>query len=68
VILRNDKIVNYLPSRAHKLRKIEEFRDVYLKPDRTSKDQAAHSELVGEMKPIIKNSSKYFIRNGQITC
>ena len=68
VTLRNAETVRYLLRRAHRLRDDEKFKNVYLTPDRSKKERAAHSKLVSEMRGLIeKDSTKYyFIRDGKI--
>ena len=68
VRLGNAETVRLLLSRAHRLRKFDMYKNVYLSPDRTKKDQAAHSSLVRKMKELItKEPKKYhFIRDGKI--
>ena len=68
VRLGNAETVRLLLSRAHRLRKFNMYKNVYLSPDRTKKDQAAHSSLVREIKELItKEPKKYhFIRDGKI--
>ena len=55
---------------ASKLKSTEEFKKVYLAPDRTPEQRAAHSKLVNQMKELIKvDSSKYYyIRDNKIKC
>ena len=68
VTLRNAETVRYLLRRAYKLRENDQFKNVYLTPDRSRKDRTAHSKLVSEMRGLIeKDSTKYyFIRDGKI--
>ena len=68
VTLRNAETVRYLLRRAYKLRENDQFKNVYLTPDRSKKDRTAHSKLVSEMRGLIeKDSTKYyFIRDGKI--
>ena len=56
--------------KAHKLKSNEEFKTVYLAPDRTPEQRAAHSKLVNQMKELIKNDSSkhYYIRDDKIKC
>ena len=43
---------------------------MYLAPDRTKEEQAAHSKLVNKVKVMIASapSKFYFIRNNKINC
>ncbi|KAL5251689.1 hypothetical protein ACHWQZ_G014734 [Mnemiopsis leidyi] len=56
--------------KAHKLKASDEFKKVYLAPDRSAEERAAHSKLVNQMKELIKkdNSKHYFIRDDKIKC
>ena len=68
VQFRNSSDADLLLKRASKLKSSEEFSGVYLAPDRTPEQRAAHNKLVQHMKElIIKDSSKhYFIRDNKV--
>ena len=53
---------------ARNLKDSDDFKNVYLGPDRTKENQLAHNRLVKEMKKMIeKDQSKhYFIRHNKI--
>ena len=55
---------------ARKLKLNSDFKSVYLSPDRTKEQRAAHSKLVKQMKDMISrdNSKHYFIRGNEIKC
>ena len=55
-------------SNAHKLKASDDYKMVYLAPDRTAEQRAAHNKLVNRMKELIKEDSSrhYFIRNDKI--
>ena len=60
--------VDLLLRRACKLKSSEEFSGVYLAPDRTPEQRAAHNKLVQHMKELIikDNSKHYFIRDNKV--
>ena len=68
VTMRNAETVRYLLKRAHRLKQDEEFKNVYLSPDRSKRERAAHNKLVSEMKRLISSDSTkhFFIRDGKI--
>ncbi|KAL5267611.1 hypothetical protein ACHWQZ_G004601, partial [Mnemiopsis leidyi] len=43
--------------KAHKLKASDEFKKVYLAPDRSAEERAAHSKLVNQMKELIKKDN-----------
>ena len=53
---------------AHKLKTNNDFKTVFLAPDRTPEQRAAHSKLVIQMKEMIKNDSSkhYFIKDDKV--
>ena len=60
--------VDIILKNAHKLRKNDDLKSVYLSPDRTKEQRAAHSKLVKQMKEMISrdNSKHYFIRDNKV--
>ena len=65
---KQSQTVCYQLRRACKLKENDQFKNVYLTPDRSEKDRTGRSELVSEMRGLIeKESTKcYFIRIGKI--
>ena len=55
-------------SNAHKLKESDDFKMVYLAPDRTAEQRVAHNKLVTRMKEMIRQDSSkhYYIRNDKI--
>ena len=55
---------------AYKLRTDEEFRNVYVAPDRSKEERLAHNQLVAEMRRLIAedSSKRYTIRNNRVVC
>ena len=55
-------------SNANKLKESDEFKMVYLAPDRTAEQRVAHNKLVTRMKELIRQDSSkhYYIRNDKI--
>ena len=55
---------------AHKLKTNEDFKSVYLAPERTKEQRRLHSGLVKQLKELIKqdNSKRYFIRDNKVNC
>ena len=53
---------------AYKLKTNIDFKTVFLAPDRTPEQRAAHSKLVIQMKEMIKNDSSkhYFIKDDKV--
>ncbi|KAL5246883.1 hypothetical protein ACHWQZ_G018926 [Mnemiopsis leidyi] len=43
--------------KAHKLKASDEFKKVYLAPDRSPEERAAHSKLVNQIKDLIKKDN-----------
>ena len=70
VILESAEEVKFVLSRAKMLKQnpCEHWKCVYLSPDRSREERAAHKKLVEQLKQKISNdSTKYhFIRDGQI--
>ena len=71
VTLASPEAVKFVLSKASKLKrnKYDHWKCVYLAPDRSKDERAAHSKLVAELKQkISEDSSKYhYIRDGKIT-
>ena len=65
----SNTVANILKN-ARKLKLNSDFKSVYLSPDRTKEQRAAHSKLVKQMKDMISrdNSKHYFIRGNEIKC
>ena len=55
-------------SNAHKLKESDEFKMVYIAPDRTAEQRVAHNKLVTRMKEMIRQDSSkhYYIKNDKI--
>ena len=55
-------------SKAQKLKTNDEYKMVYLAPDRTAEQRVAHNKLVTRMKEMIRQDSSkhYYIRNDKI--
>ena len=70
VTVASPEIVNQVLSSASKLKKgSEDWRSVYLAPDRSKDERLAHQKLVKELKEKIANEpdDKYhYIRDGKI--
>ena len=70
VTLACPEAVKFVLSKASKLKRntFDHWKCVYLAPDRSKDERAAHSKLVAELKQkISENSSKYYyIRDGKI--
>ncbi|KAL5261209.1 hypothetical protein ACHWQZ_G007050 [Mnemiopsis leidyi] len=47
--------------KAHKLKASDEFKKVYLAPDRSAEERAAHSKLVNQMKELIKKNNRTLV-------
>ena len=60
--------VDFVLGHARNLKNRDEFKNVYLGPDRTKENQLAHNKLVKEMKQMIERdpSKHYFIRQRKI--
>ena len=60
--------VDFVLRRARNLKDSDNFKHVYLGPDRTKEDQIAHNKLVKEMKQMIERdpSKHYFISQRRI--
>ena len=60
--------VDFVLGRARNLKDSDNFKHVYLGPDRTKENQLAHNKLVKEMKQMIGRdpSKHYFIRQRKI--
>ena len=61
--------VRFILKHAYKLRE-SNLRSVYVAPDRTREERIAHSNLVKEMKELIRQfpSKHYIIRNNKVVC
>ena len=68
VMLESSLHVESILKIAYKLKTHTEFRTVFLAPDRTPEQRAAHSKLVIQMKERIKNdnSKHYYIKDNKI--
>ena len=70
VTLASPEAVKFVLSKAHKLKQnsYEHWSNIYLSPDRSKEERAAHKSLVAQLKQrIIADGSKYhYIRNGKI--
>jgi len=69
VIMRSSDTVDQLLRKSGKLRGLDNFKSVYLSPDRTIEERAAHQQLVLQIKEKIKSdpSNYHFIDNGTVT-
>ena len=70
VRLLNTHCVQQVLRNGYKLRANEEFKDIYLAPDRNKEERLAHSQLVAEMRRLIAedSSKRYVIRNNRVVC
>ena len=70
VTLASPEAVKFVLSKAKKLKQnpYEEYKNIYLSPDRSREERAAHKSLVAQLKQkITDNPEKYhFIRDGKI--
>ena len=69
VILRSSDTVDQILRKSGKLRGLENYKSVYLSPDRTIEERAAHHQLVLQIKEEMKSdpSNYHFIENGTVT-
>ena len=68
VILRSSDTVNQLLRKSGKLRGLENYKSVFISPDRTHEERVTHQQLVLQMKEKIKSDPKnyHFIKNGSV--
>ena len=68
VEFRSSSDVDVILKNAFKLKADSDLKSVYLSPDRTKEQRAAHGKLVKQMKEMItRDSSKhYFIRENKV--
>ena len=68
VTLSSSTIVQQILKKSSKLSRTDEFKTVYLAPDRTVEERAQHKELVVELKrrTETEKDKKLFIRGGKI--
>lgn len=52
------------------LKKMEEYSDVYMAPDRTPDQQKNHNELVKKLREKIQTTpdKRFYIKNGEVLC
>ena len=70
VLLRNSDSVHQILVKAKKLRTTQDYRKVYISPDRSPEERDKHRELVAEMRRQAKEDPDryYFLCSGAIGC
>ena len=70
VLLRNSDTVDQILVKAKQLRTSEDYRKVYISPDRSPEERDRHRELVAEMRRQAKEDPDryYFLCSGAIGC
>jgi len=66
----NSRTVDTILKNASRLKTKPSLKSVYVSPDRTKEQRAAHAKLVHKMKEMISrdNSKHYFIRDNEVKC
>ncbi|KAL5265759.1 hypothetical protein ACHWQZ_G006463 [Mnemiopsis leidyi] len=66
----NSRTVDTILKNASRLKTKPSLKSVYVLPDRTKEQRAAHAKLVHKMKELISrdNSKHYFIRGNVVKC
>ena len=66
----NSRTVDTILKHASRLKTKPSLKSVYVSPDRTKEQRAAHAKLVHKMKEMISrdNSKHYFIRDNEVKC
>ena len=70
VLLRNSDTVDQILVKAKQLRTTEDYRKVYISPDKSPEERDRHRELVAEMRRQAKEDPDryYFLCSGAIGC
>ena len=68
VTVTNSAVVSQILSKARNLRKINEFKSVFVCPDRSTEQRAKQKLLVADLKRLTREQTdkKHFIRDGKI--
>ena len=61
-------VVNQVLSNARKLKLIQKYKSVFIRPDRSPEQRTQQRELINDLKKLIKDEPKkrHFIKNGKI--
>ena len=68
VTVTNPTVVSQILSKARNLRKVNEFKSVFVCPDRSTEQRAKQKLLVADLKRLSREQTdkKHFIKNGEI--